>query len=115
MVGVVGYVRVKRGALALPNFPTNLSQVASLVPIDTKVLGDFKENANVSQLGPKLSETLDSLVTHPGKNGGPMVLGVKVSNNTIGTITDILMGLPSEQLNQVKSVVCATSSAKIAP
>lgn len=111
MVGVIGYVRMKRGTLAMPNLPTNLSQAASLIPIDTKVLGNFKENADVSQLGPKLSEALDSLVTHPGKNGGPMVLGVKVSNDTIGTITDVLMGLPSDQLNQVKSVVCATQSA----
>ena len=113
-MGVVGYVRVKQG-MALPNLPTNLSQAVSLIPIDTKVLGTFKDTANVSNLAPKISEALDSLVTHPGKNSGPVVLGVKVSNDTIGTITDVLMGLPSEQLSQVKSVVCATSSAKIAP
>ena len=110
VVGIVGYVRVKKGNLSLSDLKMDPAKILGQLPIDQSILGSFRQ-AKPDQIGSQISSALDSLVTHPGKNAGPVVLGVKVSNDTIGTITDVLMGLPSDQLNQIKSVVCTPSSS----
>lgn len=107
VVGIVGYVRVKKGSLSLSDLKVDPVKILGQLPIDQNILGSIRP-AQRGQIGSQISSALDSLVTHPPA-GGPVVLGVKVSNDTIGTITDVLMGLPSDQLNQIKSVVCTPS------
>ncbi len=102
VVGVVGYIGLKRGQL--PQLPTDWGQILSQLPVDTNVLGQLKR-VRPNQVGTQVSAALDALVTHPDRNS-PVVLGVKVTNESIGTITDLLMGLPPDKLEQVKSVVC---------
>ncbi len=105
VVGIVGFVMMKKGNLSLSQFKIDPSKILAQLPIDKNVLANFR-GVKPEQVGSQVSSVLDSLVTHPGRNSGPVVLGVKVTNDTIGTITDVLMGLPSDQLNQVKSVIC---------
>jgi hypothetical protein len=57
---------------------------------------------------------LDSLVTHPDPNS-PVVLGVKISNDSLSTVVDVIRSLPPDQINQIKSALCtpvSTQSAK---
>ncbi len=110
VVGIVGYVGVKKGSLSLSDLKMDPAKILGQLPVDKNVLANFRQ-VKPEQVGSLISSTLDSLVTHPGKNAGPVVLGVKVSNDTIGTITDVLMGLPTDQLNQVKTVICTPPSA----
>ncbi|MDO8488406.1 MAG: hypothetical protein Q7S31_03805 [bacterium] len=105
VVAGLWYVGMKKGSLSLGSFQLDPKKILSMLPIDTDLLLGAK-NIQPDQFKGQISGALDSLVTHPGRNPGPIVLGVKVSNDTIGTVTDVLMGLPSEQLNQVKSVIC---------
>ena len=48
---------------------------------------------------------MDNIITH-GNSGSPVVLGLKVTNKSLGAITDVLQKLPNEQLDQIRSVVC---------
>lgn len=105
VVGLLGYLGMKKGNLSFGNININPQEVLSKLPIDMSVVGKM-QSMQPDQVKGQVSEALDALVTHPGRNSGPVVLGVKVSNDTIGTVTDVLMGLPSDQLDQVKSVIC---------
>ncbi len=108
VAGVMGYIMMKNGNLSLGKIKLDPNQILAQLPIDKNALMNFKQ-ANPGSIGSKLSSTLDSLVTHPGRNPGPVVLGVQISNDTIGTVTDVLMGLPPDQLKQITSVICAPS------
>lgn len=66
---------------------------------------------NASEAASRISSALDSLVTHPDKNS-PVVLGVKITNESIGKLVDVIQGLPPEQVNQIKQVICASPSAQ---
>lgn len=73
----------------------------------TKLAGDKLEPAKV---GKNLSQVLDELVTH-SKDNSPIVLGVKVTNESLGALVDVLQKLPTDQLEQLKVAICATESA----
>ena len=112
VVGIGGYIGLKKG-INIPGIPKNIaSQAAQLkLPAFSGVSANIK-SINAGVLGQRLSETLDALVTHPGRNPGPVVLGVKVTNDSLGVITDALMKLPNDQLQQVQQALCASPSAK---
>lgn len=76
---------------------TNLSQLPSefkstLAQVDTNTLWS------------NVNSTLDSLVTNP--NSSPVVLGVKITNDTLNTAVDALYKLPPDQLEQIRSAIC---------
>lgn len=106
VVGIAGYVMMKGGNLSLGNIKLDPNQVLSQLPIDKNALADLRQT-NTGSITSKISGALDSLVTHPGRNPGPVVLGMQVTSDTIGTITDVLSGLPPDQLKQITSVICA--------
>lgn len=93
-----GYAYINRD-----KFP-QLAEIAQL-PSRLK-LPDLKQ-VDASEAGKRISSALDSLVTHPDKNS-PVVLGVKITNESIGKLVDVIQGLPPEQVNQIKQVICAT-------
>ena len=98
VVGVYGYVSVKRGSM--PKIPTSLAEVKDQIKIPAI------PKVDPSQAGKVISDTLDAFVTHPGRNLGPVVLGVQVTNESLGVITDTLLKLKPDQLQQIRNVVC---------
>ncbi len=103
VVGVYGYISVKRGSA--PKIPTSLAEITSQIklPVIPAI--------NPSQAGKMVSDTLDAFVTHSGRNLGPVVLGVQVTNESLGAITDTLLKLKPDQLQQIRNVVCQPSAS----
>lgn len=68
-------------------------------------------NIDADTVKGNLAASLDSLVTH--NNASPVVLGVKVTNDSLNAIVDIIQKMPPGQVQQLKDVICqpATSSA----
>jgi len=81
----------------------NLSQIAANLKIP-----DYKQ-INASEAGSRISAALDSIVTHPDKNS-PVILGVKITNESLGIIVDAIQKLPPDQTNQIKQILCAPAS-----
>lgn len=107
VAGVGGYLVIKRGGslMDIPGYVSSLPKTLS-VKNAPKLLSSLNlKSIDTTNLGGKLSDALDALVTHPDKNS-PVVLGVKVTNDSIATITDVLLQLPNDQLNQIRNVVC---------
>lgn len=71
------------------------------------------DQVDLSGVGDKLSGSLDSLIVHSG-TGSPVVLGVKITNESISALVDAIQKLPPDQTNQIKSFLCdpATPSAE---
>lgn len=72
--------------------------------LDPAALADLK-NMDVQSAKSRLSQSLDDLVTHA--DSSPVVLGVKITNDSLTTIIDVIQKLPPDQVEQVKSVICA--------
>ncbi len=112
VAGIGWFVMNKKGV----SFPKNMSeakpgQVLSSLPLNKEAIGNLK-GMKLDQVVAQLSSTLDSLVTHGGAGTGPVVLGVKVSNDSISTLVDVLRSLPPEQLDQLRLAMCASPSAE---
>lgn len=103
LVGGIGYAYVNRA-----KYP----QLAKLNALSSQLNLAQLKTINSSNLGTRLSETLDSLVTHPDKNS-PVVLGVQITNESLGKIVDVIRTLPPDQVSELKQVICspATSSS----
>ena len=101
-VGGISYVVFKKPSATGFKMPTNIAEIAS----PAAILGTFK-NIDTENLGKQVSQVLDSLITN---SNSPVVLGVKVSNDTINTVTDAILKLPNQQLDQIKDILCATPS-----
>lgn len=71
---------------------------------------DIIKNIDTKELLSKVGETLDNIVTNQTKDS-PVVLGLKVTNESLSAVTDVLQKLPTEQLQQIRAVVCASPSA----
>jgi hypothetical protein len=99
--GVVGFISKKSN-----QSPKQLIENLSRPDVYKELIKNVDTGAVIS----KASETLDSLVTHSSKDS-PVVLGIKVTNDSLGTIADVLQGLPKDQLQQIRNIVCASSSA----
>lgn len=67
----------------------------------------------ISEVGPQLSSALDSLITHPNRNS-PVVLGLKVSNDSLNAVVDLIQRLPPDQISQLKNSICAPASPSAA-
>ena len=106
--GIVGYVAVKTEQSPKEVVLSAQSQIESLAKPEK--YQDIIKNIDTKVLLSKVSETLDNLVTNQTKDS-PVVLGLKVTNESLGAITDVLQKLPTEQLEQIRSVVCASPSA----
>lgn len=107
--GLVGFVSVKSNQSPKQLITNAKLQVENLSKPDA--YKNIMKNINTADVISKASETLDSLVTHSSKNS-PVVLGVKVTNESLGAITDILQSLPKDQLQQIRNIVCASPSAQ---
>lgn len=108
MGGIVGYVAVKNKQSPKEVVMGAKSQIENLAnPENYKEAG---KKIDTKIFLSKASDMLDSLVTG-GSKDSPVVLGIKISNDSIGAVTDILQKLPSDQLQQIRSVVCASPSA----
>lgn len=99
--GVVGFVSIKSN-----QSPKQL--VENLTKLDR--YKEIIKNIDTKAVVTKTSETLDSLVTHSTKDS-PVVLGVKVTNESLGAIAGILQSLPKDQFQQIRNIVCASPSA----
>jgi hypothetical protein len=99
VAGVGGLIYPRRGSLSqIPK----LSQVPAIFSQTVK-------HIDASKLSQNLSAALDNLVTHPDKNS-PVVLGVKVTNDSLNKVVDVIYSLPPEQLGQIKTLLCAPAS-----
>lgn len=78
----------------------------------TSQLKDVAGKVSFQTVSKNLSSTLDSLITNADSNS-PVVLGVKISNESLSTVVNFLQNLPPEQINEIKSIICtpATPSA----
>ena len=97
-----GYAYINRDKIPQLSQLPKLAQFAKLP--------DLKQ-INASEAGSRISSALDSLVTHPDKNS-PVILGVKITNESLGVIVDVIQKLPPDQTNQIKQILCATPSAQ---
>lgn len=100
----------KSGSFRLPD----PAQIISLVKMtfNRQAVSKLKE-VDTSGVGKSLSGALDSLVTHPGRNS-PVVLGVKITNDSLDAIVNVLQNLPPDQYQQLQTLFCApaTSSSR---
>jgi hypothetical protein len=71
------------------------------------ISGSLK-NIDYGNLAGKISQSLDNLVTHPGRS--PVVLGLEITNESLKTIANTLSGLPPDQLEQIKQYICQPST-----
>lgn len=106
--GIVGYVAVKTKQSPKEVVLSAQSQIESLAKPEK--YQDIIKNIDTKVLLSYVGQTLDNLVTNQTKDS-PVVLGLKVTNESLGAITDVLQKLPTEQLQQIRAVVCASPSA----
>ena len=95
-----GYAYIHRG---------ELSRVKQLSSLTSRLKLPNLKQIDASQAGQRISEVLDSLVTHPDKNS-PVILGVKITNDSLNTLVDVIAKLPPDQVSQLKQVICAPAS-----
>ena len=67
------------------------------------------KNFDTKTVTSNLSASLDALVTNPDSNS-PVVLGVKISNDSLNKIVDTIQSLPPEQVEQVRDILCNFST-----
>jgi len=111
VVGGIGYFVIFKKQLPIPK---NLSaiktgDVISKLPLNKGAIENIK-NLKPDQVIAQVGGALDSLVTHQSGGAGPVVLGIKVSNDSISTIVDVIQSLPSEQVQQIRTALCASPS-----
>lgn len=89
--------------------PQFISKFASLrQSFSTPSLASLK-GVDATSLAQNLSASLDALVTHPDRNS-PVVLGVKITNDSLNTLVNVIETLPPEQVDQLKQVICQPAS-----
>ncbi|HJZ05669.1 hypothetical protein A2634_05210 [Candidatus Amesbacteria bacterium RIFCSPHIGHO2_01_FULL_48_32] len=99
VASIGGFIYLRRGSLPqIPQPKDLLSKAKSTVQsIDAKILAQ------------NISVALDNLITHPDKNS-PVVLGVKITNDSLKKLVEVIQTLPPDQVDQLKAVVCATAT-----
>jgi len=93
VVGLGYYVQTKYGRIPHP---------------EEFVLGvkDEISKVDVNNVGKNISSSLDALVANKSSTS-PVVLGVKITNDSLSTVVDTIQKLPPDQVNQIKSAICA--------
>ncbi len=109
-IGVIAAVVAVGGYFLFIKNPDTLKSVLSSKGeldiksiLETKVLSSFK-NVSAGNLAENVSKGLDSIVTH---NDSPVVLGIKISNDSLNSVIDFIQNLPPDQVNELKQVICA--------
>lgn len=104
VVGGFSYLSQKN-----PHLITDLATAKT--KIQTGNLSQLKE-IDANTVTRNISASLDSIVIH--NNNSPVVLGVKVTNESLNTLVDVIRQLPPDQVEELRAVVCspATPSAK---
>jgi hypothetical protein len=72
----------------------------SLDPLNID-LKDIDASSAARQVG----GALDSLVTHQGTNS-PVVLGVKITNDSLNSFVDLIQKMPPDQVQELKNIIC---------
>ncbi len=93
VAGVGGVAYTKKGNLPSPD------------TIKTELAASIK-NFDSKRVAENVSASLDTLVSNPSSNS-PVVLGVKITNDSINSVVDTLQNLPPDQMAQIKSVICS--------
>lgn len=106
--GMMSFVSVKSNQSPKQLITTAKKQIENLSSPDK--YKEIVKNIDTKAVISKVGETLDGLVTHSTKDS-PVVLGVKVTNESLGAIANILQSLPKDQLQQIKNIMCASPSA----
>lgn len=117
MVGVLSFIGFKTGNLSLKTLPLDLANLNYKSFLGQDIVANIKtqvSSVSGQQLAENLSSALDSLVTHADKNS-PVVLGVKVTNESVNVVTDALMNLPNDKLQQIRNALCPATSSGITP
>lgn len=100
VASIVGFIYIKGGTL--PSISTLQSGLTSLR--NGQAIESVK-NTDVSGLTGQLSSALDSLVTHPNQDS-PVVLGIKITNDSLNSLVDFIQNMPPEQSEQLKNLIC---------
>jgi hypothetical protein len=106
--GAVGYgaVKYKTSPVRLVfGAKTQMDKIFQPQAFESAVRG-----ISTKEIVSQVSTVLDSLVTK-GTSDSPVVLGLKVTNESLNAVTDVLQKLPADQLGQIKNVLCASPSA----
>lgn len=105
--GILGTIYIKRGSL--PDLPSISDLQSGISSIRSGQAPEFTKNVNINGLTGQLSSALDSLVTHPNQNS-PVVLGIKITNDSLNTLVDFIQNMPPEQSEQLKTLICSPAS-----
>ena len=98
VAGVGWYFTIHGGKIPKISKLSDITNKIDYKKIDTKIIGK------------QLSLALDSLVTHPDKNS-PIVLGVKITNDSLNTLVDVIQKLPPDQVKELKQLICTPTSS----
>lgn len=89
------------------SFPQKIAAVRQFV---THPNLSFLKQVDTSALASNVSSTLDSIITHPDRNS-PVVLGVKITNDSLNALVDVINQMPPEQVAQVKEIICQSATS----
>ncbi len=106
VVAVGGYFLFIKNPDTLKSVLSSKSEIDIKSILETKLLSSFK-NVSAGALAENVSKGLDSIVTH---NDSPVVLGIKISNDSLNSVIDFIQNLPPEQVNELKQVICAPAA-----
>ena len=74
--------------------------------LDFKIILAPLAKINPKIIGSNISNSLDSIITHPDRNS-PVVLGMKISNDSLDAVIKFIQNLPPDQVEQLKAAMCA--------
>ena len=86
------------------------------MPDPKSLLSDAKTavtTADTSVIWKNLSNSLDALISKPANS--PVVLGIKVTNDSLSTVVDVIQKLPPEQISQIQAALCQPASPSATP
>lgn len=105
LVGGIGAVVLNKSGRAPAGVP-DLATLSSGIQMSLRpgALNSLRE-VDAATLSRNLSSALDSLVTHPSRNS-PVVLGVKITEESLSTLVEVIEQMPPDQVSQLQAVVC---------
>jgi hypothetical protein len=103
-VGWVVYTKPSGLSLLSSIVPGSAISAPSKISLNQDAVSSLK-NFDLAAVTQQISSSLDALVTHSGTNS-PVVLGVKISNDSLNTVVDVIQKLPPDQIDQLKSAIC---------
>ena len=101
--GIFGFVYLRRGSLP------DLAAYS-----DPKRILAEAQKTGLSEIGRRMSRGLDDLITHPDRNS-PIVLGSKISSDSLNAVIDVIQKLPPDQVSTLKLFLCSPASDAATP